>query len=269
MMTHHDPRIDDMDEADELARSLGGLRGVAAPPSLLAGVMAETGLGDAYAPVETPIGPGLVAYTNAGISALSVGLEPDAFEAAHRRRTGRRAHPITTLPAALRGAVERRLAGERDAKPLRFDLRGLTPFQAAVLTKAQEIPLGEVRPYGWVAREIANPGALRAVGTALGRNPIPLLIPCHRVVLGDGRIGNYALGGEAKRRLLSLEGIDPDDLERQAGSGVRFTGSDTTHIYCFPTCRHARRTTPVHLVTFASAEAAAAAGYRPCRVCRP
>ena len=68
-----------------------------------------------------------------------------------------------------------------------------------MLTKTLEIPSGEVRPYGWVAREIGRPKAVRAVGSALGRNPVPVLIPCHRVVRSDGHVGNYGLGVPMKR----------------------------------------------------------------------
>ena len=92
--------------------------------------------------------------------------------------------PPVGLAAALRSGK---------ATSLRYDLDALTEFERAVLAKALEIPAGEVRPYGWIAREIGRPKAVRAVGTALGRNPVPLLIPCHRVVRSDGRIGNYAL----------------------------------------------------------------------------
>jgi O-6-methylguanine DNA methyltransferase len=139
-----------------------------------------------------------------------------------------------------------------------------------VLQKAREIPRGEVRPYAWIAREIGHPRAVRAVGTALGHNPAPLLIPCHRVVRSDGHLGEYSMGGpEAKRAVLTAEGVDPERLEQLASSGVRYFGSDTTHIFCFPTCRHTHRLMDKHKVTFRSESEARAAGYRPCKVCRP
>ncbi len=142
-------------------------------------------------------------------------------------------------------------------------------FQRKVLEKCAEIPPGEIRPYGWIAREIGNPGAVRAVGTALGRNPVPVLIPCHRVVRTDGKIGNYAYGSPMKRSLLEREGLDPDEIEALAGRGVRLIGSDTTGIYCYPTCRHARRIRDVHRVEFRTESDAEAAGFRPCKICRP
>ena len=111
---------------------------------------------------------------------------------------------------------------------------------------------------------------MRAVGTALAHNPVPLVVPCHRVVRSDGTIGRYSLGGaENKRRILAAEGLDPDALEAGAHAGIRYIGSDTTHIVCLPTCQHARRITTGHRVPFGSLAAARAAGYRACKRCRP
>jgi O-6-methylguanine DNA methyltransferase len=165
--------------------------------------------------------------------------------------------------------VQRLLEPGRRATPPRYDLRGTSAFEQAVLAKAQEIPRGQMRPYAWVAGELGQPGAVRAVGAALGRNPVPVLIPCHRVVGSDGRLTGYAWGVGYKRALLTAEGADPDELERLGRRGTRFYGSDTTRIYCYPTCAHARRVTGRHLQRFAGVAEAAAAGYRPCRSCRP
>jgi hypothetical protein len=110
---------------------------------------------------------------------------------------------------------------------------------------------------------------VRAVGTALGRNPIPMLIPCHRVVRSDGTIGNYAWGSEMKRELLVGEGLDPDGIEATARRGTRLVGTETTHIYCYPTCRHAKRSSGQYRVEFRSSNDAEDSGYRACKVCRP
>ena len=75
-----------------------------------------------------------------------------------------------------------------------------------LLEACRRIESGSVRSYGWIADELENPGAVRAVGTALGHNPIPLLIPCHRVVRSDGSIGSYAFGSDMKHDLLLSEG---------------------------------------------------------------
>ena len=127
-----------------------------------------------------------------------------------------------------------------------------------------------MRPYGWVAREIGHPAAVRAVGTALANNPIPYFIPCHRVVRSDGVIGNYGGGGpEAKKNILSLEGVQLARLQRLAQSGYRYEGIKSTKIFCFPTCYHGRHAREENFVFFHDETEARAAGYRPCKDCRP
>ncbi len=90
---------------------------------------------------------------------------------------------------------------------IKMDLSSGTAFQRAVWEKAGEIPWGETRSYGWLAREIGRPGAARAAGGALHRNPLPLLIPCHRVIRGDGSPGGFGSGSEWKEFLLKAERI--------------------------------------------------------------
>jgi methylated-DNA-[protein]-cysteine S-methyltransferase len=99
-------------------------------------------------------------------------------------------------------------AGERLSFDLPLDLENLTPFQLAVLQTARDIPAGTVWTYGQVAHAIGKPKAARAVGQALGRNPVPIVIPCHRVVASGGGFGGYSGGGGivSKRYLLHLEG---------------------------------------------------------------
>jgi len=138
-----------------------------------------------------------------------------------------------------------------------------------VLGATRTIPVGETRPYGWVAREVGNPRAVRAVASVLARNPVPLLVPCHRVVRADGAVGRYLFGTEHKENLLRGENTNLDDVAALARRGVHYVGSDTTGIVCFPTCHHARRITPAHRAGFATVADAVAAGYRPCRSCRP
>ncbi|HLQ61758.1 MAG TPA: MGMT family protein [Candidatus Acidoferrales bacterium] len=143
------------------------------------------------AEIETDAGPTFVVWNRRGVSAVRWATSRTEFErwfAASYRRP-------------LRWVAER-------PDLSRFDLSRLTPFQRLVLQKTREIPRGEVRTYAWVAREIGHPRAIRAVGSALAINPVPLFIPCHRVVRSDGVIGNYGMGGPVeKRRLLTLEGV--------------------------------------------------------------
>ena len=227
-----------------------------APPTLAPAVLARIGLGDSYASMESPLGTVLVAWSTEGITSVVPTADEAAFADHYRARFGRSLHHVAEVPAAL-------------LRRPRFDLRGLTDFERDVLEATRRIPAGEVRPYSWVAREIGRPGAVRAVGSALGRNPVPLLIPCHRVVRTDGSIGNYAFGTPAKRAVLAAEGVDPEAVDDLARRRVRYVGSDTTHVYCFPTCRNARRITDRHRVPLRSAAVAEAEGFRPCLVCRP
>ncbi len=240
-----------------------------APAGLRPRVLVETGLADGYAQIDSPIGPLTVAWNGRGVSEVAAATDGPSFEARHRAVTGREAFPMDALPPRLADTIGRRLGGDRRVR-IDLDLRGHSPFELDVWHKALEIPRGEVRPYGWVAAEIGRPRAVRAVGTALGHNPVPLIVPCHRVVRTDGSIGQYSLGGPAnKRTILRSEGLDPEGLEAQAAAGIRYVGSDTTNIMCLPTCRHARRVMDVHRVAFRSVRAGVVAGYRPCKVCRP
>lgn len=240
-----------------------------APPGLEPDVLAKVGLIDSWTEIEGPIGPLFVAWGADGITAAEPAGDGLGFEMEYETRIGRSLRRLPELPPAMAERVVRLFAGERTTKP-DVDLAVLTEFEEAVLRKTLEIPYGETRPYSWVAREIGRPRAVRAVGTALAHNPVTFVIPCHRVVRADGRIGEYGAGGpEAKRRVLGAEGIDADEMEALATSGIRFTGSDTTNIYCYPSCRHARRTMPVHTVRFRSEADALEAGYRACLHCRP
>lgn len=111
--------------------------------------------------------------------------------------------PDELLPDWWKGALLRCwLAGE--PVPFELDLSGLTPFQREVLQATSVIPPGEMATYGEIAERLGRPGAARAVGAALGRNPMPLIIPCHRVV-GSRGLGGYSPGADLKRRILEVE----------------------------------------------------------------
>lgn len=253
--------------ADEMITEELAALGRSAPPGLLDRVMRGVDLADAYTEVNGPTGPAYVAWNGRGITAF-VPVDAVGTPAAFERRHPRDAFPVDAPPASLAKHLDRAFETGRLGR-LPVDLSSIGEFQRKVLEKCTEIPPGEIRPYGWIATEIGNPGAVRAVGTALGRNPVPVLIPCHRVVRTDGRIGNYAYGSPMKRALLEHEGLDPEAIETTARRGVRLVGSDSTGIYCFPTCRHAKRITDPHRVEFRSEVAAQADGYRACKVCRP
>ncbi|MCO6003892.1 methylated-DNA--[protein]-cysteine S-methyltransferase [Actinoallomurus purpureus] len=214
--------------------------------------------------VDASIGGVYVAMTDQGIAYLRTGQDEEQFVASYRSRFARPLLPGGSPPSALERALRTgRAAG------VRLDLRGLRPFEEAVLRAAAAIPRGEMRPYAWIAERIGRPKAVRAVGTALGHNPVPLLIPCHRVIRSDGRIGQYVFGERAKERLLRMEEVNLDEVNTLAAKNVHFVGSDTTGVVCFPSCRDARRITPAHWHGFRTLAQAESAGYRSCRHCRP
>jgi len=256
------------ESAEDAAGSLASLA-TAAPPQLADDVLVEVGLVDRMASIASPLGPLWIAWNGRGVSEVEQAEHGAEAAARHEARTGRRTTLADALPDHLAATIGRRLAGETRVR-IPLDLRGRTEFEVAVWTKALEIPRGEVRPYGWIAAEIGRPKAVRAVGTALGHNPVPLIVPCHRVVRTDGTIGQYSLGGPRnKRTILAAEGLDPDGLEDAARRGERLSGSTTTKVVCWPTCRHARRVQDRYRVSFRSLREAGAKGYRPCKVCRP
>lgn len=172
---------------------------IRAPQTLLPSVLQAVGLQNTYVRVSSPLGDVYVAFNDREI--LEVRETPNFAQPARIS---------TIVPPHLQAAIN----GDAGAlQKLRLPLERLTPFAQAVLRTTATIPRGQVRPYAWVAQQIGNPRAVRAVGTALARNPVPLLIPCHRVVRGDGIIGNYALGGaQNKRRVLAAEGVPEEFL---------------------------------------------------------
>lgn len=262
------------DQDDRLiATGLAQLR-QPAPAGLSDTVLERVGLVDEYVKVDGPIGPLFVAYGKRGISfverADTVGEAGD-FEEAFRATFGRPVHRAQKAPELIQRVIDARLwGGTAKSVKVPVELDQLPDFERSVLLKVLEIPRGEVRPYAWVAAELGRPLAVRAVGNAVARNPIPFVIPCHRVVRSDGRIGNYGAGGPtAKRAVLASEGVDVEELERLPNRGVRFIGSDTTHVFCYPSCRNARRITDAHRMPLHSSDEARATGYRACKVCRP
>jgi methylated-DNA-[protein]-cysteine S-methyltransferase len=99
-------------------------------------------------------------------------------------------------------------SGKRVYFPDKLDLNGSTPFQCAVWQAARLIPYGQTKSYGWIAKKIGKPGAARAVGQALGRNPLLIVVPCHRVIAGDGKLGGFTGGLKLKKYLLALEKVN-------------------------------------------------------------
>ena len=218
---------------------------------------------DSFFRVSSPLGRVFVAAGPEGVRYLAPASSPEEFVRSYRGRFGRVLSDASgSEMEELARRVEGALAGERADVPL--DLSGTTPFQRRVLEIVKGIPHGEARPYAWAAREAGSPDASRAVGNVMANNPVPLLVPCHRVVKNDGRTGSYAFGAGEKERLLEQEGVSPEELLR-----APYVGTPTTGSVCHATCRNARRIRPENRRPFRSVAQAVSAGFRPCRVCRP
>jgi len=159
-----------------------------------------------WAVAETPFGPALLAALEGRLCALSFLADPDPggaladLEARWPRARFRQA-PEALAPFVA--ALERRLRGD-PPEPLALALKG-TPFQLRVWEALLRIPEGRVLAYGDLARQLGEPGASRAVGAAVSRNPVGYLIPCHRVIQASGALGDYHWGPERKRAILALE----------------------------------------------------------------
>ena len=168
---------------------------------------ADAGLLDvAYDLVDSPLGRLLVAATDRGVCRISYDPAPEAEEERLARGFGAR---VLRVPRAL-DAVKRELheyfEGRRRTFDVAVDLRPVATFHRDVLGALARVPYGEVTTYGALAGRVGRPTAARAVGTAMNRNPIPIVLPCHRVVGASGSLTGYAGGLERKERLLQLEG---------------------------------------------------------------
>jgi O-6-methylguanine DNA methyltransferase len=213
------------------------------------------------------VGDTWVAFANGRIRMIAEAKSIDDVRAAYAKKYGRVLEPAA-IPDALRRQVQAAVQGEGVNSP-KVDLDATNDLEHDVLTTLSRIPRGEVRTYAWVARQAGRPRAVRAVASIIARNPVPYVVPCHRVVPSSGGVGNYIFGSATKRALLEREGVNVDELDALAREHVRYIGSRTTHIFCFPTCRDAKRIQEKNRMPFRDADDALENGYRPCRHCQP
>ena len=184
-----------------------------------------SGLGSAI--FDTAIGGCGIAWSEQGVVGIQL---PEGSPQATGSRMARRfpgavaAMPPPEIQAAI-DAMVTLLAGQRtELDHVRLDLTGVSPFEASVYAIARAIRPGATLTYGAIAERIGAPGAAREVGEALGRNPFPLVVPCHRVVAAGGKLGGFSASGGAttKRRLLEIErarsSSGPDLFDLPAGS---------------------------------------------------
>jgi len=166
---------------------------------------------DKYSKIRTKIGEFWLACNRYGVTMVyPATISAAQFEDLYQRevkvqaRSGR-------VPAEYIRALRCAATG-RAFSHVPMDLSRLTTFQRRVLENIRRIPRGQVRTYSWLAHQSGKPKAFRAAGNAVARNPVPILIPCHRVVPASGGIGNYGLGCALKRELLISEGVPADKL---------------------------------------------------------
>ena len=181
--------------------TLHRLRGALAERATREGV-----LDIAYRVVDSPVGPLLLAATDRGL--VRVAYEREDHDAVLRQLAERLSPRILEAPGRLGSAasqLEEYFAGRRRGFDLPLDLSLSAGFRRTVIQHLEAIPFGRTESYTEVARAVGNPKAVRAVGTACATNPLPVVVPCHRVLRSDGSLGGYIGGLEAKTALLSLE----------------------------------------------------------------
>jgi methylated-DNA-[protein]-cysteine S-methyltransferase len=223
---------------------------------------------------SSPLGPILIARSDEGVVAVEY-LESARGAVASRllRRGGLEIIEDGTDTEAFYQQILEYLAGNRTrlAWPLDFWLAG-SDFQREVLRATAALPYGAVVSYAHLAREIGRPTATRAVAQALRHNPLPIVVPCHRVVGSSGALTGYAGNKLAlKERLLTLEGV-PVAHARREGHIVRdamYVRADHDTEYCVPTCGSLSTLPLWRLTLFSARERAEAAGLAPCTSCRP
>jgi methylated-DNA-[protein]-cysteine S-methyltransferase len=167
--------------------------------------VAEGLLDVTYDIADTPVGPLLVAVTERGLCRISYDPDPDRELDGLARDYGTRVLRAAASIDPVKRELDEYFEGRRQKFDLPVDLRGRTDFSLAVLRQLAEVPYGEVTTYGSLAARSGRPRAARAVGTIMNRNPIPIVLPCHRVVGSTGSLVGYGGGLERKRQLLDLE----------------------------------------------------------------
>ncbi len=167
------------------------------------------GLADVgYTVVDSPLGPLWIAVGPRGVAVINYGAEPNAADLGRLLRTyGPGIVPDPRRTSAVARELDQYFAGRRRDFDLTLDIEWLPDFQRSVLEELARVPYGRTETYGSLAARIGRPRAARAVGGALNRNPLPIVLPCHRVVGASGSLVGYAGGLERKRALLELEGV--------------------------------------------------------------
>ena len=220
--------------------------------------------------VKSPLGNLLVATSARGI-ALAHYLDDDSDLTATVTKLRSEFDPVEDYRAVseVGNEVREYLAGNLEALRRNIDLTLVEhAFQKKVLDKLQAVPRGAVISYQGLAAASGTPHGARAVGNALHNNPVPIYVPCHRVIASDGRIGGYGGGVARKIQLLRSEGFAVDNAQGRISDNIVW-GHKGTKIYCRSSCRTTAHVNRTRVLFFADPEQARRAGMRPCKICRP
>ena len=227
-----------------------------------------------YGIVPSPLGNILVARSEQGVSLVEYLGEARTLAASRLRElTDVETVENSAEIARLRDDLLDFLGGRRRDLGWRLDLRlAGSDFSRAVLETAAAIPYGAVTSYASIARRVGKPRAVRAVAQALRRNPLPIVVPCHRVVGSSGKLTGYAgdkLG--LKRQLLDVEGVRtaPSARDFRVRREAMYVRAGEDRAYCLPTCGDLPSHSLADLTLIASRESVEALGLEPCSDCRP
>jgi len=206
--SHHD------DDLEAVAQALRDALSAPGTPPPIADAAAAAGLLDvAYATTDSPVGRLLLATTPVGLARLAY-LEGDGEDAVLADMAARLSPRVLSAPARLDGPrreLDEYFEGRRRRFDVALDLRLMTDFTRRVLAATAAIPYGSLSSYRDVATAAGSPRGSRAAGNALGSNPLPIVLPCHRVVHSDGGLGGYTGGLDRKRTLLAIERSAPGE----------------------------------------------------------
>ena len=156
--------------------------------------------------VDSPVGPLLVAATDRGLLRISFDSDPEQELDRLARLAGLRVLRSARAVDPVRRELDEYFSQRREAFDLSVDLRGSTPFSVQVLEELARVPYGQTATYGELAGKVGRPRAARAIGMIMNHNPIPIVLPCHRIVGANGSLVGYGGGLDRKEQLLRLEG---------------------------------------------------------------
>src|SRR5271154_6177354 len=219
--------------------------------------------------IDSPVGRLLVAESTRGLLAVQFLDVPDAPDALPALKEGFDLVEDADAAARIGREIESYLDGDMHALDRPVDLSLVrSDFQRrAFMRLRRTVPPGSVITYQGLAAAVGAPSGQRAIGNTMAANPVPLYVPCHRVIRSDGTIGNYGGGVARKIKLLRAEGFSvARDHRLPAGSVM---GHLVTHIFCRPQCHAAMRADRAKSVIFADSSHARSAGLRACKLCHP